>query len=379
VYAVHENELRLLRSWGTGSGWVADTVAELPRTMQPSDGLNLASALTALSAAVWRTYTHPVSAADSHDLNSAGWRRQAEREAFGTVIDAPWKPNLPHGGTLLQSYVRVEEYAHRLGRTLHALDDPTLTDEVVGEVKNELAAVEQAERGELSGRARQAVLLTRADASPLMVNAADDLLRQDPLGSESLFQAVDPAAAAVAAAHWLQAAADVVAELADGDPTEVVIEAHDIEALPVATPTVVLRRLNAGETPREVVIDLIRVAMTAAEGRIADLRSMAGLIDGVSRTTEEVRRPGETDRLEERQPRITLLDPARPAPDLLEDLLAGVRGCWLLYQEYADSDFDGGVDDPIVEAGADEILDRLTTEFYDAVRAEADAERDRLS
>lgn len=58
------------------------------------------------------------------------------------------------------------------------------------------------------------------------------------------------------AAHWLQAAAEVVAELAECDPTEVVIEADDIEALPVHTPTLVLERLYAGETPREVVSDL---------------------------------------------------------------------------------------------------------------------------
>lgn len=378
VYAYNENRQLLLRSWDTGGGYVADDVAELPDSAQRDDVLRLVSALTSLSEAVWRTYTHPASAADSLEVNTEGWRRQGERDAFSTVIDALRKPNLPHGGSLVQSYVRVVESAHRVGRALHDLGNAVLTDQVVADVADELAAVEQAERGDLSGRARQAVLLTRADASPLLVNAANDLLRQDPLGSDKLFQNVDPTAAAVATAHWLQAAADVVAKLADRDPTEVVIEADDIEALPVYTPTLVLERLDAGETPREVVIDLIRTAMAAAEGRVADPRSLPELIDETNRIAEQIRRPGEGDPLDSLQPKITPLDPARPAPDLLEDLLYGIRGCWLLYREYADTDY-GDLDDENDDAEAEEIDERLTTKFYEAVRTEAEAERDRLS
>jgi len=33
--------------------------------------------------------------------------------------------------------------------------------------------------------------------------------------------------------------------------------------------------------------------------------------------------------------RATPLDPARSAGDLLEDLLMGIRACWLIYREYA--------------------------------------------
>jgi uncharacterized protein YciW len=83
-----------------------------------------------------------------------------------------------------------------------------------------LAFVEQAERGDLSGRARQAVALSRADVSPIQVAAAHDLFQEHPLGSPKLFEVVDPAAAAVAAAHWLQAAADVAAEVAGCAPDE---------------------------------------------------------------------------------------------------------------------------------------------------------------
>lgn len=38
--------------------------------------------------------------------------------------------------------------------------------------------------------------------------------------------------------------------------------------------------------------------------------------------------------------RPTPLDPARPALDLLEDLLLAIHGCWLIFSEYADLDED---------------------------------------
>jgi hypothetical protein len=374
-YAFDESRRLLIRTWDTGVGRVADTATELPQTSRYEDVLGLADALTRLSSHLWRTYTHPASAADSLEVNTEGWRRQGERDAFTTVITALKQPNLPQDGYMIQSYVRVEEAAHRVGRALHELDDTTLTERVVADVEAELAAVEHAERGDLSGRAKQAVLLTRADASPLQVNAANVLFRTDPLGSDKLLHEVDPTAAPVAAAHWLQAAADITAEMAECDPTQVILEADDIEALAVETPTRVLERLNAGETPREVVLDLITSAMTAAEGRIADPGSLPGIIE-TARQWEQHSRPGEEDPHATLQPRISLLDPARPTHDLLEDLLDGIRGCLLLYREYADQDdLD---DEDFDEATADELNEQLDTDFYAAVRAEAEANQDRL-
>ena len=70
-------------------------------------------------------------------------------------------------------------------------------------------------------------------------------------------------------------------------------------------------------------------------------------------------------------PRVTPLDPARPAQDLLEDLLDGIRGCWLLYRSHAELGDDVDLDDE----AADEEIDE---EFFAAVRAEAEAKRERL-
>jgi hypothetical protein len=67
----------------------------------------------------------------------------------------------------------------------------------------EIAAIERAELGDLSGRAAQAVLLTRQDASPVQVAAADTLAGS-LLGGDQLLT-LDPTAACGAAAHWLYA------------------------------------------------------------------------------------------------------------------------------------------------------------------------------
>lgn len=378
-YAFDQARKTVVATWQCGTGAVAETTAELPQQLSVEQGLRITDALTGLSRHLWRTYTHPASAADNLELNSEGWRRERERKAFTYVIPALRKPNLPDAnGMLLQLYSPVQESAHRLGRALHDIADQNLVDQIVAEVESELAAIEQAERGELSGRARQAVELTRADASPVQVAAADALLHEEPWGPARLFTEVDPTAAAVAAAHWLQAAADVAAEVADTEPTMVVAEADDIEALAVRTPSLVLELLNDGSTPREVVTGLLGEAMKVAEGRIPNV---AGLLQQVVDAEQQARQYG--DRADEARDalmpdRVTPLDPSRPAQDLLEDLLDGIRGCWLLYHEYAEvPDGNELSDDP-----DDEEFERLDAEldqvFANAVRDEAVAHRNRL-
>ncbi|MBV2155046.1 hypothetical protein [Kitasatospora sp. SUK 42] len=58
------------------------------------------------------------------------------------------------------------ESTHRAGRALHDLDDPDLTKAVLAAAATELAAVENAELGNLTGRAQQAVLLSRSTHFP---------------------------------------------------------------------------------------------------------------------------------------------------------------------------------------------------------------------
>lgn len=385
-YAIDEERRLLLASWSTGLGDTARVVAELPPATDRSAALQLADELSALSQALWRCYTHPASAASSLELNTTGWRREGDREAFKEVVPALAKPNLPQNGDLLVSYIPVEEGAHRVGRVLHDISSTDLTGQVAAEVKAELEAVEQAELGDLSGRARQAVALTHADASPAQVAAADHLLLADPLGSDALMSNVDPTAAAVAAAHWLMAAASVAAEKSGLEPEQVVLEADNIEALPHETPTLVLESLVSGMSPHNAVTGLIQGAMTVAEGKLPAVELLDALSEKLKRLAPHIDQgdPGQHEQMMDSL-RITPLDPSRPALDLLEDLLSGIHGCWLIFEEYAERPGSrelsgaepGGDDEEADDAYYEARYEELMAEFIEAVRAEAE-ERDRL-
>jgi hypothetical protein len=275
----------------------------------------LAAELSGLSEALWRCYTHPASAADSLDVDTAGWRREQTRDEFALVVGHIRRPNLPdEHGSIIVAYDPVEERAHRVGRCLHGAADAELTAAVIAEVAAEMDAVERAELGDLSGRAVQAVQLTRQDASPVQVAAANRLLEANPLGSDDLFLELDPTSACVAAAHWLQAAADVVAQLSGIDPTAVVEEADNIEALPHATPTAVLELMEIGLPPTAAVTRMIGDAVTVAEGRVPDLDELREKIEEAYDNAERYAEHGPEAAAEFRKIRLTTLDPAgRPA------------------------------------------------------------------
>ncbi|WP_305783724.1 hypothetical protein [Symbioplanes lichenis] len=327
-YAVDEDTGMLLRVWPTGRGQRAAVVGSLPTTAAVEDRLLLAAALTSLSEALWRCYTHPGLATDDRDGNGEGWRREQSRQAFSQLVGFIKEPNLPRAdGAMIESYDPVEEWAHRVGRAVRAVDDAQLLEAVSADVAAEIEAVESAERGDLDGRAQQAVVLSRTDVSPVQVAAADGILALNPFDRERLFLDVDPTAAAVAAAHWLKAAADVVVEVSGMSPDQVLYAADDIEALPVETPSEVLELFDFSNTSYGVVVEMVRGAIDVGEGVLADLGAFL-----VAHDTGD----DNDDVDDEATPvRLTPLDPRRPAADLLEDLLTGIRACRLVYEEYA--------------------------------------------
>ncbi len=139
-YCVDPDRRELIATWGTGQGDLATRIAIPPADTETSALLSLARSLGQLSDAAWRTYTHPASAAGSLEPNSEGWRREQERGHFGEVVDAIAKPNLPSGGSMVVSYSLLIESANRVGRALHELADPALTEAVLAEAATELAA-----------------------------------------------------------------------------------------------------------------------------------------------------------------------------------------------------------------------------------------------
>lgn len=380
-YCVVPDRHELIATWGTGEGDLAAVIAALPAGADTGSLLALARALTQLSSAAWRTYTHPASAADSLEVNSEGWRREEERKQFGEVVDAITRPNLPSGGSMVISYSSLLESAHRVGRALHRLEDPQLVKAVASEAAVELAAVEKAELGDLSGRAQQAVLLSREDASPVQVAAADQLLQQDPFGPDELFIGIDPTAAAVAAAHWLAAAADVTSKASGLNSTQVVLEADNIEALPHETPTLVLGLIHDGVTPHDAVTSLVRHAMHVTDGVLPDPTALREQLEDLEETLAEYTGDDEPD-LGDVALRLTPLDPQRPARDLLEDLLTGIHGCRLLHDEYdgLNHDEEAGTDgvEEWDDERAEQHQDRSRERFAQLVRETAAHNRDRL-
>jgi hypothetical protein len=398
TYAFNPIEGQLLAIWTQGIGNHAQTVTRIEDTVRADDAAVLCEELSQLSLALWDTYVRPASAADNEQER---YQRDFERESFTSVLAALRSPNLPSDTSmLLVSYGSVIERAHRVGRILHKIDTTQMTDAITAEVEAELMAVEQAELGDLTGRAKQATALDRADASPVQVDAANTLFEAEPLGHPQLFTAVDPAAACVAAAHWLASAATVAADLADIDPSQVFAEADNITACSIKVPQVVVNAIDATDhRPRDVVRHLLLEAAKVREGRIPDL---AALVEQVAKAGERIENLPEAQREEAYEAllpdRITLLDPQRPGRDLLEHLLDGLRSCFTLFEEYVGHDEHTGAPTlnstplPHPHAGTwrnhdsdDEdpdyinaVTEAINLAFLQRVRDQADLMRDRL-
>ncbi|MCK2213763.1 hypothetical protein MF672_008175 [Actinomadura sp. ATCC 31491] len=371
-YAIDRARGALVAQWSIGIGETATTVADLPPALPRHELLRLSAGLTRLSHACWRCYTHPADVADHQGPGSLGWHRQQERDAFGTVLrllTTAGRSVPPPAGT------RVQEAAHTVGRALHVLGSPALTARITGDVAAELDAVERAELGDLSERAAQAVALSREDASPSQVSQADRLLRRHPFGCDALFTRLDPTAAAIAAAHWLHAAVVVTADLTRIHPAQIVAAA-DQHAKPLAfeSLTEVVGVLGRGGRPRQVVMSLIRNALHVGEGHLRGIIDARHRINAAERLigTVHAEHPELGIGADTVPLPLTPLDPGRPAPDLLENLLHGIQSCWRLYERYvALHQPRGGTVEGVRRQ-------RLRRAFLIAVREEAGLRRDQL-
>ncbi|MEV0620563.1 hypothetical protein AB0I81_45075 [Nonomuraea sp. NPDC050404] len=376
-YAIDRARNTLTAQWGTGIGDLATTVAELPGRFPYHDVLRLADLLTRLSQTCWRCYTHPAGAADAHGPGSIGWHRLRERDAFAAVLttlaapdrratdptseqpcseppgngppasesptprppaSAPPADGPPADGPPADGpATKVGNAAHAVGSALRALGSTRLTEYVTTDVTAELAAIEQAERGDLTERAQQAVTLTREDASPLQIAQADILLRHDPLAAEALITQIDPTAAAIAAAHWLYAAVAVTARHTGTHPVQVVVAA-DQRTKPLATESLtdVIAVIGAGGRPRHVVMTLIRNALHIAEGHLYGITDARHRITAAEQLIDQAQadHPGLDLGPDTVHLPLTSLDPARPAPDLLENLLHGIRSCHRFFERH---------------------------------------------
>lgn len=373
-YVVDDTRQEIIATWETGIGGQAQLVARLPHATSPDPNLPLGAALAdwlgRLSEAAWRRYT-----ADDFDaagVAPTGPDDDANRGSeISDVLARISDPGDPHR----TSYDPQFWYAERIGHFLRTVDSTDLTTAVTDEVRDELTAVANAELGDLTGRAAQAVVLTRSGASPTQVDAAWRVLEANTLGSSSaLLTQYDPTSAAAAAAAWLNAAAYVASETSGTHWTAIVQEADDIEALPTATPTEVLRLIDEGATPHEAVDTLIDEARRVARALLPNPERIADQVAEIFALTQQ--HPDSRDAILD-QAKLCVLDPARPAPDLLEDLLSGIHGCWLVWREYSWDTIDSSrqvvADD---EDALDEEVAEMQERFLAAVRAQMIANDD---
>ncbi|GAA2213872.1 hypothetical protein GCM10009850_093350 [Nonomuraea monospora] len=361
-YAIDPARNVLVALWSTGIGDTTTLVADLPEMEDIGNVRHLAAQLTRLSEICWRSYTHPASAADQHGPHSIGWRRQQERDAFAGVL-----PTLiaAHRTSVRPAATQVGRAAHAVAMALHTLGVPGLATHITTDVAAELAAIEQAELGDLSDRAEQAVALSREDASPLHISQADALLRAQPFGCPELLTQIDPAAASVAAAHWYHAAVTVAARHTGLHQVHVVASAEQhSKPLALESLTEITAVITSGGRPRHVVMPLIRNALHVADGH---LRGITDIHERVI-AAQDLLSKADADHPDlGLEPNtifvpLTPLDPARPAPDLLDNLLHGIHTCWQVYQ------------DGQTEEGRDELLQQ----FLGELRQEALDHTDRL-
>lgn len=323
-YAVDADRNALVRITTAPNGSAAHDVASIDHLASDSQAA-LAQGLTMLSDVLWRTYTDPASThADELLESDSEIHHEGKGAAAEAILDALSSPNLLDRGQVLSSYIAEIEAAHQVGRVLHEIDDGTLRNLIRSEVEAEIGAIEQAELGYFAGRASQAVLLTRADASPPQVAAAFDFLEADPFGTMQLSEQIDPHSASVAAAYWLLCAAEVASDISGVEADDVVVEADNIEAVPVEVPTLVLGLLSDGEDPYDVIGSLIGTATEVGNGVVSSATLVSELNDLVGEADQSIR--------------LSAVDPRRPALDLLEDLLLGIRAAFLLWDEYADGE-----------------------------------------
>ncbi|MET9252058.1 hypothetical protein [Nonomuraea sp. NPDC003709] len=371
-YAIDRAHNTLLAQWSTGIGDTATVVARLTHDQLHQNTRRLAAELTRLSHICWRSYTHPATAADRHSPHSLGWHRQQERDAFDKILPALIATTRPSDQPI---GTKVEQTAHAVAHALRALGTSQLTTHVTTDIAAELAAIEQAERGDLSDRAQQAVALSREDASPLQISQADRLLRDNPFGSQDPFTQVDPTAAAIAAAHWFYAAVTITARHTGMHPIQVVARAEQYDKpLALESLTDITTAMHAGARTRHVVMPLIRNALHIADGHLRGILEVQHRITAAQELISKAHtdHPGIDLSPDSIYLPLTSLDPARPAPDLLDNLLHGIHTCWQLYQHHTDPQR------PTPANVENARQQQLRQAFLTATREEAAARSERL-
>lgn len=363
-YAFDPDRQALTVSWSTGRGGrtATDVVAGLDG-VEADRADDLCAELNGLTEAMWDTYDRPVSDVVGDEREELA--RGSETDALAGIRAAVTDPRRAHPGGLEVSYVTVDERANRVGRALDHLPD-AWRKAVAADLDSEADAVVRAGLGDYRGRGQQAVWRDRLEVGPAQLTAALDALTAAPDPTEraySLPGEVGVMAAAAATALLLSAAAETAVEAgARGEAPQVFQEADDVEACSVFVPATVVAAIVAGDGPDTVVRRLVADAVTVRSGYVPDLARLHAQLQDAAELAERVGDNG--GQVLREASRLTELDTARPAADLFEHLLDGLRSSWVLYDELRDIDEDEDLPDPELEPEA------YAAEQYATSRAE---------
>lgn len=292
------------------------------------------------------------------------WLGYSEQEvdeiAAIEVIDGVRCPNTPVGDLLrIMDDDRVEA-AHLLGRILDRAPGRAFREAVVTEVRAELDAIMAADDGDLSGRARQAVVHVRPGPDEAHLVAAHAALYDDPLGPQDLLTAIEPNSAGVAALRWLRASARHVSAVVGHPLADVVALAEAIGHEDLGVARYVLDPVHDG-TDAEVIRDVLQEAVLANRGYFLLCPAR----------TDPVEPDPVLDALfgHEHQVLATVLRPSEPGIHLVQGLIRALQGCFRVYLDEVTTRERPGVDPMLTgPEWAATVRAHYVVEVRDAVR-----------
>lgn len=178
--------------WPEQSARHAEVVVEVEHAgSSPDELFAVTAALEGVSRALWERFAQ---------LDLARYWQWLREMSNAILVDPP-----PGDRRVPQAEL---EWIARLGRASATMADDGVAAACAVELNAEIAAIEQALRGDMTGRAAQAREMQRAHAEPHQVAAGIRLFRQEAMGLDTLRDTarLEPASAAVAAATWLRTA-----------------------------------------------------------------------------------------------------------------------------------------------------------------------------
>ena len=368
-YAYNPSTREIHATWSESTRH-ADTislVATTDESVEDSDVHRLLESLARLSNAAWDTYAHRVwMTVEDGDIHFDNPQRFEELMRLDTVCDSIRNTQAPSESAPANDHTTIGKFSHEVGQAMLTIGSTELTEAVVADIEAELSAIEAARAGVFAGRSAQALQLTTTRVVDVHVVAASEIFAT---GEPSLaaFEHLEPSSVAVAAAHWVYAASVVAGKAAKCHPVEVIYEADGIDGMPVLTVSAVVSQLSAGYSPHHVVASMISKAQRVATGTLYGENSIYDLFEESYEATPR------DSYYESFSQGVFILNPLRPALNILEDMIDGVEGAWLVYDEYTSnySKLDETAED--YDTQLEQLSDKLYKKFLAKVQRVAAA------